>query len=118
MRSHKSLIAWQVAREVVSGTLDATSSHWHPSKRNVFDQLERAALSVQLNIAEAYARGAPKPFRNHLRIAYASSVELSELLEIVGRKSLIPRGHARQLYVLSRRAQALILALLRSIREK
>ena len=48
----------------------------------VFAQLQRAALSVQLNIAEGYALRTSKRFRNHLDIAYGSAVETAELLEL------------------------------------
>ena len=48
----------------------------------VLSQLQRAALSVQLNIAEGYALRTPRRFRNHLEIAYGSAVETAELLEL------------------------------------
>ena len=54
----------------------------HSYAKNVFSQLQRAALSVQLNIAEGYALRTSKRFRNHLDIAYGSAVETAELLEL------------------------------------
>ena len=53
MRDHRSLEAWREARTV-----------------------------VQLNIAEGYAYADSPSFTRHLRIAYGSSVETGELLEI------------------------------------
>ncbi len=35
----------------------AARSHWKPHASALFDQLQRAALSVQCNIAEGYALG-------------------------------------------------------------
>ena len=55
----------------------------------IFDQLQRAALSVQLNIAEGYALKTSKRFRNHLDIAYGSAVETAELLELSGELCLL-----------------------------
>jgi four helix bundle protein len=55
-----------------------------------FDQLQRAALSVQLNIAEGYALQSSKRFRNHLDIAYASAIETAELLELSANLGLLP----------------------------
>ncbi len=55
----------------------------------VFSQLQRAALSVQLNIAEGYALKTSKRFRNHLDIAYGSAVETAELLELCGDLDLL-----------------------------
>ena len=53
------------------------------------DQLQRAELSVQLNIAEGYALKSSKRFRNHLDIAYASAVETGDLLELCGEMELL-----------------------------
>jgi four helix bundle protein len=80
MRDHKSLLAWQEANAVVRAVMLGTRGPRHPCA----DQLQRAALSVQLNIAEGYALRASKRFRNHLDIAYASAVETAELLELSG----------------------------------
>ena len=59
-----------------------------------FSQLQRASLSIQLNIAEGYTFGDSPTFTKHLGIAYGSAVETGELLrlaldsEIVGKESL------------------------------
>jgi four helix bundle protein len=49
---------------------------------SAFAQLQRASLSVQLNIAEGYAFGDSPSFTRHLAIAYGSAVETGELLEV------------------------------------
>jgi four helix bundle protein len=54
-----------------------------------YPKLQRAALSVQLNIAEGYALRTSKRFRNHLDIAYGSAVETAELLELCGDLDLL-----------------------------
>ena len=84
MRDHKSLLAWQEAHAVVLTLFPAIRQieHWYANP--IFDQLQRAALSVQLNIAEGYALRTSKRFRNHLDIAYGSAVETAELLELSG----------------------------------
>ena len=82
MRNHKSLLAWQEAHAVVVTVLPAIRQVNHWFSNPVFDQLQRAALSVQLNIAEGYALRTSKRFRNHLDIAYGSAVETAELLEL------------------------------------
>ena len=56
----------------------------------VFHQLQRASLSVQLNIAEGHALKGPRRFRNHLTIAYGSVVETVELLELARKANLMP----------------------------
>jgi four helix bundle protein len=90
MRDHKSLLAWQEAHEVVLALLPAIRQVKHAYANPIFAQLQRAALSVQLNIAEGYALKASKRFRNHLDIAYGSAVETAELLELSGELCLLP----------------------------
>jgi len=77
------MIAWQRSRQVVLGSLSLCEAAWRPSHGAVFSQLQRAALSVQLNIAEGYALWHPKQRRRHLRIAYGSAVETVDLLELL-----------------------------------
>jgi four helix bundle protein len=55
MRDHKSLLAWQEAHAVVLALLHAIRQVKYAYSNPIFDQLQRAALSVQLNIAEGYA---------------------------------------------------------------
>jgi four helix bundle protein len=83
MRDHKSLEAWQEAHRVVNAVLDFCDRHWRPQARAVFDQIQRAALSVQLNLAEGYALSSAGRFRTHLHIAYGSAVETGELLDLL-----------------------------------
>jgi four helix bundle protein len=85
VRDHKSLLAWQEANAVVTAVMHATQGLRHPC----VDQLQRAALSVQLNIAEGYALKSSHRFRNHLDIAYGSAVETAELLELIGDLNLV-----------------------------
>jgi four helix bundle protein len=90
VRDHRSLEAWKYARKVSLAALDASRDHWKPYAAALFNQLQRAALSVQLNIAEGYALGSRKSFTNHLRIAYGSAVETRELLDLAKDKGVLP----------------------------
>lgn len=83
MRSHRDLVAWQVARECALGIHRYADTHWSPQRAAALDQLRRAALSVQLNIAEGYASGRGARCRFHLRIAHASAVETTEVLRFL-----------------------------------
>ena len=59
-------------------------------KHPCLDQLQRAALSGQLNIADGYALRSVKRFRNHLEIAYGSAVGTTELLELMADLGIPP----------------------------
>src|ERR1051326_3758728 len=112
MRSHKSLIAWQRAHSVVSHVLDASDKYWRPSAGAVFSQLQRAALSVQLNIDEGYASRSVGYLRRHLTIAYGSAVETSDLLEILRERRLVPLDEITLVIGTAEETQALIMGLL------
>lgn len=83
MRSHKELVAWQAARESALQIHRYADRHWVPQRAAAFDQLRRASLLVQLNIAEGYASGVGARCRFHLRVAHGSAVETTELLEFL-----------------------------------
>ncbi|MGZ8398277.1 MAG: four helix bundle protein [Gemmatimonadales bacterium] len=113
MRDHRSLEAWQEARTVVLGTLSLCRDSWKPYAAALFAQLQRAALSVQLNIAEGYAYGKSPSFTRHLAIAYGSAVETGELLEMALDAKLAPAEVVQPLLTRNQRSQRLLLGLLK-----
>ena len=113
MRDHRSLHAWQEARAVVLGVINLARVSWKPYASALFAQLQRASLSVQLNIAEGYAFGESPTFTRHLAIAYGSAVETGELLEIALDAGVIPNDVGRYLLCRNRRSQKLVLGMLR-----
>ena len=70
--------------------LRSTDSHYHPRSRSLFDQLRRAALSIEANIVEGYALSTPLQFRRHLRIALGSAAETECFLRIAGELEYLP----------------------------
>ncbi len=82
MRDHTSLHAWQEARATSIEVIRLSRSSWKPYAAALFTQLQRASLSVQLNIAEGYSFGESPAFTRHLGIAYGSAVETGELLQL------------------------------------
>jgi four helix bundle protein len=114
MLDHKSLLAWQEASAVVQVVMRETASRKHPC----VDQLQRAALSVQLNIAEGYALRSSKRFRNHLDIAYASAVETADLLDLCGQMELLAPQLASLTLSRCHRCQQLIRGLVNRLRKQ
>ncbi len=110
MRTHKGLLAWQLAHRVVLGVFRELGEQWKPATTAIFEQLRRSALSVQLNIAEGYASGPGRRCRNHFRIAYGSAVEATDILELLEELGT----ETGELLELSRRTQALTLRLYKS----
>ena len=89
---HKSLHAWKEAREVSRQAIRASKLYWVPAGSAVFSQLQKAALSIQLNIAEGFALADRGRFGNHLAIAYGSAVETAEILELAAEEGLLPEN--------------------------
>ena len=113
MRDHRSLEAWQEARLVVLGTIQLSRVSWKPYAAALFGQLQRASLSVQLNIAEGYAYANSPSFTRHLAIAYGSAVEPGELLEIALDADVVSAEVVRPLLTRNQRSQRLLLGLLK-----
>jgi four helix bundle protein len=90
VRKYRSLVVWQRAHRLSVGILRATDRAYHPRSRAVFDQLRRAALSIEANIVEGYALSTPLQFRRHLRIALGSAAEVECFLEIVREVEYMP----------------------------
>lgn len=116
MRDHKSLLAWQRAHSVVRLVRHACRRYWRPHAAAVFAQLDRSALSVQLNISEGYALKSMRRFHNHLVIAYGSAIETIDLLELTLEDRLIPEPMARQGLGWAIEMRGLLLGLLRRYR--
>ena len=115
MRDHTSLIAWQLAKAVSRASLAPGRSHWKPWAAAIFWQLQRASLSVQLNIAEGYARRNTRAFRYHLNVAYGSAVETGELLQLCRDEQLLPSQVLDQTLANCGRCQRLLLGLIRRL---
>jgi len=90
MHKYRSLAVWQQAHAFVLLALTTTDQAYHPRSRAVFDQLRRAALSVEVNVVEGYALGTPKQFRRHLRIALGSAAEAECLVRIAEELGYLP----------------------------
>src|SRR5689334_3836823 len=97
MRDHRSLVAWQVANGVARAVLRFSRTRWKPYAAALFHQLQRASLSVQLNVAEGYALYRPRGFRYHIQVAYGSAIETTELLELAGVEEVIPPAEIQDL---------------------
>ena len=83
------------------------------SNAAIFSQLQRAALSVQLNIEKGYARRAAAQFRYHLNVAYGSAVETIKLLELLRDLDLLPTGQLEPMLQDASDCRGLLLGLIR-----
>ena len=114
--THRSLHAWKEAKEVSRAAYRASRDHWKPAAAAIFNQLQRAALSIRLNIAEGFALADYGRFGNHLAIAYGSAVETEECLELALEEGIIPEDISKQTIERCQRCQRLLVGLLKRYR--
>jgi four helix bundle protein len=65
-------------------TLRAIDRANPPKAWALFDQLKRAAISVEANIVEGYALDTPRYFHKHMRIAFGSAAEAESMALAAG----------------------------------
>lgn len=83
--SYRNLIAWQRAVELSVVVYRLTSDFPREEIYGLTSQMRRAAVSIASNIAEGYGRGSRREYRQFLRIAYGSVLELQTQLEIANK---------------------------------
>lgn len=115
MDSYRSLDAWKVAHQLSLEVLKHTDGHYHPRSRSLFDQIRRAAVSVEANIVEGYALRSPAQFRRHLKIALGSAAETECVLDLIAMRRYLPDEVSARLNALVTRIIGLIFGLLRSL---
>lgn len=90
MKKYRSLAAWRYAHELFVSTILVTDACESVKRRFLFDQLRRAALSVETNLVEGYALSTQAHFRRHLRIALGSAAEVEAVLNTAEEVNYLP----------------------------
>lgn len=101
---------------MANGCIALSRDAWRPWCASVFGQLQRAALSVRLNIAEGYAFGHTATCTRHYAIAYGSAIEAGELLDTLGEVNAVDAAILADLLNRNRRCQRLMLGLVKRAR--
>ncbi len=93
MFDHERLQVYRLALD-----FDAAAAEWLAKKgaRVVRDQLERASLSVVLNIAEGAGRRAPAEKRHFYATARGSATECAAILDVLSIRNLITPAQTTQ----------------------
>ena len=97
MYAYQRLEAWKRAHRGLMLTLKATDQAYHPRSKSLFDQLKRAAISVEANIVEGYALQTIPLFRRHIRIAIGSAAEAECLARAAAEAGYLHCTVAREL---------------------
>ena len=82
IKSHRDLIVWQKAMDLVESVYTATSAFPREETYALTSQIRRAAASIPANIAEGQGRRLTKEFLYFLANARGSLLELDTHLEL------------------------------------
>lgn len=89
IRSHRDLLVWQRAMDLVDTIYELTDRFPPKEEHRLIGQLIRAAISVPSNIAEGSARATSNDFAHFLVIAKASLAEIDTQTEIAVRRGYL-----------------------------
>ena len=102
MHSYKNLIVWQKSIDFAINVIELVENVETDRKHyRLIEQLEAAATSVSMNIAEGKGRFSKKDYGHFLIIARGSLYETMTLLEIFMRKGWISMEKYRELEIQS-----------------
>jgi four helix bundle protein len=113
MYKYQSLDAWKRAHAALLLVLRSTDAAYHPRTKNLFDQIRRAAISIEANIVEGYALGTPGLCRRHLRIAVGSAAEAECLIRVAGELEYLDRKTTGEIEALLGGAMQMLHGLMR-----
>jgi len=92
IRSHRDLIVWQRAMELVED-VQRLERRLPPAARRALDtQLRRSVASIPANIAEGMGRVHRAEFRRFVSIARGSTMETATHLEVASRRGDLTAG--------------------------
>ena len=113
--SYRDLLSWQKAMDLVDSVYSNVRAFPRYEMFGLTAQMRSAASSVPANIAEGQGRHSFREFRQFLRRARASLMELETHIEIARRQRFLTQDNARGLLEESMRVVQLINGLIRHI---
>ena len=114
MKTHKDLIVWQRAMDLVVMVYEATKTFPISEQYGLTNQIRRAAVSIPSNIAEGAARNSSKEFIQFLHISLGSIAELETQMLIAERLRYVEHAPLEELNTI----KMILLGLIKSVRKK
>jgi four helix bundle protein len=115
IRSHRDLIVWQKAMNLVEAVYSATASFPKEERYALTSQIRRAVVSVPSNIAEGQGRRMAKEYLYFLAYARGSLLELDTQLEIALRLRYLTKEKYSDLHTQLDEVARILNGLMRSI---
>ncbi|MBD3251802.1 four helix bundle protein [Candidatus Uhrbacteria bacterium] len=85
LHSYKELDVWRKGVDLVVRVYEITALLPKEERYGLSSQMQRAAVSIPVNIAEGRRRGSRKDYAHFITIAYGSGGELETLFTILNR---------------------------------
>jgi len=101
------LTAWQRARQLAQHVSALARNSGLARDKALFWQVQRAADSCALNIAEGHGRESDLEFRKHLRYAVGSAREVQSAMYLALDRELITRAQSDETYALAEEVAAM-----------
>ena len=112
----ENLIVYQKAMEFVENIYNITPSFTHRGKTKIIDQLQRAALSIPLNIAEGNGRIHKREKRQFFLTARGSLHECIPLIQLISKIESKMHSICIALYTDAEEIAKLLAGLIKSVK--
>lgn len=118
IESYRDLKVWKRGIDLSEQVYDLTRTFPSEEKFGLVSQLRRAAISIPSNVAEGWARNSSGAFGRFLKIANGSLAEIETQLIIAHRLQYIDKTTKAELLKKIVIERKMLLALLRSLKER
>jgi four helix bundle protein len=115
MHQYKNLEVWKKSRIIVRQVYDLTNKFPDFERFGLSSQIQRAVISIAVNIAEGSGRRTSKGFAQYLEISYASSLELECLLILANDLNYIGQDVLEETSIFIQQIQKMLHALRNTI---
>lgn len=109
--------AWQKARELVNMLHSVTNAGKLKNDYSLKDQLNRAGLSIMLNIAEGFGRRSNKEFINFLVMSHGSAAEIQSAMYAAIDRNYVDKDTFDAIYSRCEEISKMIMGLIKYLRD-
>lgn len=117
LRSYRDLEVWQRSITLVEQAYKLTGSFPSTEKYGLSSQLQRAAVSISLNIAEGYGRSHRGDYLRFLSISKGSVAEVETLLIISVRLGFLTRDETVETWETCQQVAQMLSKLIASLKQ-
>ncbi|MCD6571530.1 MAG: four helix bundle protein [Deltaproteobacteria bacterium] len=117
IKGFEDIEAWRKARELTRLIYQITSSGEFAHDSGLSCQIRRAAVSIMSNIAEGFARGGDKEFRQFLALAKGSSGEVRAQLYVALDQGYVTNEKFEELLQKTREVSSMISGFMKYLKQ-